>query len=143
MQAASCLNPTMGGGRRPRHVLWLAGLALLGIAGTCDHTRLRGTIVVDRHRPVVGDSIGLRLEVPAELDGIHWVSWNATPSSACSVSYVRVERDERSRSKADRAATLVAEAAGACHIEVSGFYKQTNPQPITELDLEIQPRHPE
>ena len=113
--------------------------------GTCDHTRLTGEIVVPATEIAVGEVLPLVLEVPEELSGIYRVEWHVDPPGIGEI--IQGERLMAVLSDAevslyfgeaynpDRMALFRAAETGSCRISVTGFYKQTNPQDITYIDL--------
>jgi len=105
-------------------------LIMFLLAGTCDHTKLRGTIVPERAVIKVGETIRLELKVPKELERIKRISWFAEPNEAG--TFQEKDEDEDSRE-----VFFTAKKPGKCIICTYGFYKQTNPQPITEIQIEI------
>ena len=120
---------------------------LLFAGGTCDHTALSGKIVAPDTGVKVGEPVPLILEVPEELSGIYRVEWEADPEGKGKILYGEQLLDELTEAELsfffgeafdpDRAALFTAEEAGTCTISVSGFYKQTNPQNITSIDLTV------
>ena len=109
------------------------------IFGTCDHTVLRGEIITSETEIKVGQKVKLELEIPQELDGIHRISWYVEPATAGEIEYVQyeVKFGEEEYGKEDRIAYFTAKEIGKCTISVYGFYKQTNPQPITYINIAI------
>ncbi|WP_022661045.1 hypothetical protein [Paucidesulfovibrio longus] len=117
--------------RSYRPFLGAIALFLATFAGSCDHTVLRGEIV-PAHGPFLaaGQTVRLSLKVPEELDGIHDEYWLVTPRDAG-----RFEPEDAR----GRTAVFRALRPGPCTVEVWGFYRQTNPQPITTIKLNIHP----
>lgn len=109
-------------------VVFIFFLIFVLSAGTCDHTVLHGTIVTERTKIMAGETIELKLEVPEDLEGIHRVIWVVKPKEFGTLKYKEGE---------DRKVLFTAIKAGSCIISTFGFYKQTNPQPITEIMIEI------
>lgn len=105
-------------------------LFLATFAGSCDHTVLTGDIVTSSMEIAQGQTIQLTLQVPAELDGIHREYWLVEPRDAG-----RFEPEDPS----GRFATFRAMRPGPCKVEVWGFFRQTNPQPISAIELTIKP----
>lgn len=126
-------------------------IALIGLflftGGSCDHTRLTGEISVPDTRIAVGEKLPLLLDVPEELSGIYRVCWEVEPpgkgeirqgeqlTASLTAEELRLYFGEEI--DFDRVALFTAREAGSCRIAASGFYKQTNPQEITFIDLEI------
>lgn len=111
----------------------LAAAALVSLAlAACDHTRLTGRIVPEREVVRVGESLRLDLEVPPELSNIHRVLWELEPADAGEIRWTRAETGT-----ADRAAVVVPSRAGEFEVRALGYYKQTNPQPITSIRLRV------
>jgi hypothetical protein len=116
--------------------LWLLPLALwILTAGSCDHTQLRGRIVANPMQARVGEAVELELEIPPELDRIHWVMWTVRPTAELEYDEVHGREFDPSFSKADRRAVFRAARPGEYLITTEGFYRQTNPQPIAEITL--------
>ncbi len=108
-------------------------------AGSCDQTELRGTIVTDHKTVAQGETVRLAMKIPPELDDIYRLRWEINPKDMGVIKYKQypVQWGEKKYGKEDRVAFFTAEKLGSCDIYVSGFYKQTNPQPIAEIALEI------
>lgn len=110
-----------------------------------DHTQLTGTIIVDKTNPYVGESVSLKLTVPQELENIHRLYWYCEPTNSGTIRYREIEyydmftndADEVVYPKYDRTATFTATKAGKCTVHITGFFKQTNPQRITNIVLNI------
>ena len=130
---------------RMNRVLKLPAVLLIFLVswgGSCDHTVLRGAIVPERPVVRVGETVGLELKLPAELEGVHRIFWRIDTRGA---GVLRMERggepdsigvpwdDSRKAFKV----FFTAVKPGPCVISVSGFYKQTNPQPITKIEIEV------
>ena len=116
--------------------LWLLPAVIwILIAGTCDHTQLRGRIVAYPMQARVGEAVELELEIPPELDRIYWVMWKVQPSADLDYDQVHGRELDPSYSKADRRAVFRASRPGEYVIRTEGFYRQTNPQPIAEITL--------
>ncbi|MGE4291321.1 MAG: hypothetical protein AB7E32_03830 [Desulfovibrio sp.] len=110
--------------------LGLPVLFLATFAGSCDHTVLRGDILPSRPVVAAGQTVEFTLDVPPELNGIHNEYWRVTPGDAG-----RFEPEDAT----GRKAVFRALRPGPCCVEVWGFYRQTNPQPISAMELNIQP----
>lgn len=119
----------------------------LFVFGTCDHTRLKGEIVMSQPKVQVGDTLYLDLKVPEELENIHGVMWRIQSDSARAiVEYNHLGHDSLKQtssglvptSKADRHAFFVAKEPGVYPLFVAGFFKQTNPQPITDTIIVVE-----
>lgn len=117
--------------RSARSIVWSSAVVLALAA--CDHTRLTGRIVPERETVRVGESLRLDLEVPPDLAGIRRVMWEVDPADAGEIRWTRAETGT-----ADREAVLVAKRAGEIEVRALGFYRQTNPQPITSLRLRVE-----
>ena len=103
-------------------------------SGSCDHTILTGEIVMESLELKIGQEYILKLEVPPELDGIYRVMWEVEPSDSASIDFPECTDEECERDsayKGDRTAIVTVLKPGEIEIIVSGFYRQTNPQPIT------------
>ncbi len=122
---------------------------LIITGGTCDQTRLTGEILVRETGIRVGDTVPLQLVVPENLSGIYRVEWEVEPETSGAIFFgtqlLESLTDEElalyfGTSKginADRIALFLPKEKGTSTIFATGFYKQTNPQPITTIDLEI------
>jgi len=97
----------------------------------CDHTDLDGEIYPSPLIMTVGETVSLTLEVPDELDEIYRECWTVEPDSLGTIEY------DDSQEK-NREVTFTAANAGTGLIEVWGFYKQTNPQFITEVNVRVE-----
>lgn len=126
---------------------------LLFISVACDHTDLDGTIELRTNDFMVGEQIPVILTVPDELSGIHRVMWDVSfngdlPVDTPDMIYggdvlEEVYSDKELESMfgldydLDRIAVFIPVLAGEYTIECYGFYKQTNPQPITKITVTI------
>ena len=130
---ASIEGPMATSADRP--VLMVLVSMLLGtllLAGSCDHTQLSGKVEPARVDTKVGEQVELTLEVPPKLDGcVRDELWEVEPASLGEVQH----RDE-SGSK-HRRVTFVARSSGTGQIRVLGFCRQTNPQPITTVEVRV------
>jgi hypothetical protein len=110
---------------------------------SCDHTDLNGEIVFKNNDFVVGDSIQLFLKIPNELDGIYWIHWEVEPREFGEIIYSKpsenkFENDVLKRyGKEDRKAVFIPSKSGEVKIFTYGYFKQTNPQMITSLEVDI------
>jgi len=109
----------------------VALLAVLSFAGTCDRTRPGGTIQPSPVRAKIAEPIALTLEVKADQEGIHRETWVVDPPELGELSW-----DEAADRR--RRATFVGRKAGRGTIRVSGFLRQTNPQPIAEVAVTVE-----
>ncbi len=103
----------------------------------CDHTDLNGEISVYE---LSENSFILELLVPEELNDIHDVMWTCGTDNCVLITedietILDLNGYDYSVDTLDRYAYV--EIKGDCTIEVDGFYKQTNPQPITDINLPI------
>jgi hypothetical protein len=124
----------------------LSSIIIIFLSG-CDHTVLSGTVIVPKTQVNVGDIIPLKLNVPEELSGIHGVMWTIEPEGKGEIiegdQIIKKFSEEEIQSffgeeyNKDRIALFKAKKIGECSILVDGFYRQTNPQAITEINLEI------
>lgn len=110
---------------RPLAVLLLF---LASFAGSCDHTQLTGRILAPEGPIQMGVPVPLALEVPENLDGIHREYWRALPEGCGTI----LPTDHQGRE-----VVFIPATPGDCRIEAWGFYKQTNPQPITERTFTV------
>ncbi|MFZ7121862.1 MAG: hypothetical protein ACOWWH_13065 [Eubacteriaceae bacterium] len=124
------------------------GCGYIEIAG-CDHTQLSGEIVITDKEIKVGDKIPLTLEVPEELSGIYRTMWDVTPDDVGKIiegdqlleefsdDELELYFGESENLNPDRIGLFIANKKGECIIYTAGFYKQTNPQGITYLEIEV------
>ena len=78
----------------------------------------------------MGEQISLELKVPTHLEDIHQLMWHVDPVEAGTFT------EENDQAKTVR---FEAKKAGKCVLIVDGFFKQTNPQPINSLSLQVKP----
>ena len=118
-----------------KKIIWgfwvIAVLGLMTLGGGCDHTELEGTIHPSPVKVKVGESITLTLEVPPELEGIHKEMWDVDPDSLGVIDYGDCGENCRQ-------VIFTATSPGTGGIGVCGFYKQTNPQPITDVEVIVE-----
>lgn len=118
-----------------KKIIWgfwvIAFLGLVTLGGACDQTQLEGIIHPSPVKAKVGDTISLTLEVPPELEGIYWEMWVVSPESLGVINY-----DTSGEKRREAAFTAISPGTGV--IAVCGFYKQTNPQPITEVEVIVE-----
>ena len=69
-----------------KRILPLVSVLFLS-SGFYDHTVLTGEIVVDSSELKTGNEYSLYLEVPSELDGIYWITWEVEPSELASINF--------------------------------------------------------
>lgn len=124
------------------------GCGIIEIAG-CDHTQLTGEIIVLDKEIKVGDKIPIMLEVPEELSGIYRTMWDVSPNEVGEIiggdqlleefsdDELKLYFGQDANLNPDRIALFIANKKGEFIIDVFGFYKQTNPQGITYIELEV------
>lgn len=118
---------------------------------SCDHTQLTGEVDIPDTKIEVGNKIPLVLVVPEELSGIYRTMWAVEPEEKGDIIYGEELLDTLTEEEmtayfgsgkeslnADRIALFIPKEIGECTILVDGFYKQTNPQKITSIDIKIQ-----
>jgi hypothetical protein len=126
----------------------------LFIFSACDHTDLSGSIHVMSDKIIKNNAIPLYLDVPQELNDIYRTMWGVIYEDeeamndayvcygdALLTSYTEDELSVLFGLKAlnyDRMAVFTPTQSGTYRIIVDGFYKQTNPQPITELEVTVE-----
>jgi len=129
--------------KKTRAAFFVVLLFLLSFAGSCDRTILKGTILPEKDRIKVNETVKLELKVPPELDRIYRVYWTLQPKESGEIKYKNYDDEigpflkPEEYGKEDRTAYLVAKKPGKCEIRAYGFFKQTNPQYIATLFLEI------
>lgn len=134
-----------------KKVLLLMIVALLLVA--CDHTDLTGEVKLLDDDLSVGNIIPMVLEVPEDLEEIHGIMWLVESDVETEDAFDLIEGEqlldyyeeielqslfETEDLKYDRIALFIPKAPGNYEIIVDGFYKQTNPQGITTLEVEVQ-----
>lgn len=124
-------------------------LSLVITGGSCDQTRLTGEVIVSDTAIRVGDTVTLQLIVPENLSEIFRVEWEVEPQASGDLFFgsqlLETLSDEElvryfGKTKGlnpDRVALFIPKEIGRSTIYVTGFYKQTNPQPITTFNLEV------
>jgi len=102
---------------------------------------------MDKEQIHIGDTLYLKLKVPDELENIHGVMWQLqADSSDATIKYRQLKHDSLKQiekgfiatDKEDREAIFVAKEKGIYPVFVDGFYKQTNPQPITDTIIIVE-----
>ena len=121
------------------YIFMLCLIVVVFFNGTCDFTPLRGKIIVGPQSVNVGEDIRLDLQIPQELDDIHRIQWGVDPEDAGEIKYKEypVQWGEQKYGKEDRIAFFTAKKPGACEIYALGFYKQTNPQLIDKITVQV------
>ena len=115
-------------------------LVFLLSSGLYDHTILTGEIVVESSELKIGNEYSLYLESPSDLDGIYWVTWEVEPADSASINFEVCTGDDCGKGSSytgDRTAVITPLKPGEIEIKVSGFYKQTNPQPIARKRIKL------
>lgn len=108
---------------------------------------LQGEIIAERRSLHVGDIVTLELTLSKRYESVYRLHWAVTPADAGTVDYIAVTEEDKIVDEDgnivypsdDRTAYFTAERPGRCWVEVYGFYKETNPQPITRLELAVTP----
>ncbi len=129
-------------------VVFLLAVLLFNTGGGCDQTQLTGDVIVPDRILTADEPVALQLTVPESLSGIYKVHWQLNPENAGEIIYGEALADRFSAEKLqqyfgivevdpDRYALFTAARPGHVEIEVYGYYKQTNPQPITVFELDI------
>lgn len=133
-------------------LLVTAGVALI-IKTASDHTDLYGEIKVYADRPVVSQPFAMELIPPEELDGIHRPMWDVVikgeSKSDFENTFEAEEIPERFSSQEIQEifgkpvddfefyVVYIPHRTGKINVEVFGFYKQTNPQYISETEVMV------
>ncbi|MDM8533178.1 hypothetical protein QUF55_00620 [Clostridiaceae bacterium HSG29] len=133
--------------------LFMIVLVLLIVA--CDHTKLDGEILIVESNIVDDSIVPLKLEVSDELSEIYQVMWTTIKVNEEDEMIIHdlIVRDKDLLNyysedelkqifnvealNYDRIALFIPISNGKYIIEVDGFYKQTNPQPITRKEVII------
>lgn len=116
----------------------LLSIALLLLTVTsCNNGKISGTIKVASSEVSKGDTVDLQLIPDSGFEEIYGISWEVEPKDVGYIVYEsQPDRSERTY-KEDRNAQFFATKQGKCKISAHGYFKQTNPQPIAELELSI------
>ncbi|GAA0182286.1 hypothetical protein SH2C18_46910 [Clostridium sediminicola] len=125
-------------------MIFLSSLIFIG----CDHTNLTGEVVVENKAIHVGDEVPLALEVPEELSEIHRVFWDVQPDDMGTILFddelvetLDAEKIEKlfgdCNINPDRVAVFYPKKVGKVRVYLDGFFRQTNPQPIVEIEIEV------
>jgi len=133
----------------------VAGSVFLLFKATSDHTELHGDIIVPEIELYVGEPIPIEF-VPAEgLEDIHGLMWDVyfttDEGQVHDYDYLIegqkiLEHSTQSEVNAlfgknvddiNRVAIYTPTRSGMATIDLVGFYKQTNPQIITEIEVMI------
>lgn len=135
-------------------VAFLILIVLMLLTVSCDHTDLYGEILIVQNS-AIDRQLPLKLEVPDELREIYRVMWTVnkvideeqTMINDLIVSGETLLEDysedelkvmfEIDVINFDRIALFMPTTGGKYVIVADGFYKQTNPQAITEIEIEI------
>jgi hypothetical protein len=104
--------------------------AFFCLGGSCDHTVLSGKILIPDDNIISGEEVAMELVVPPHLAEIQRLMWEVEPRSLGSFSGEGKGRE--------RKVIFKAKATGSGTVSVSGFFKQTNPQPIASTAINIQ-----
>ena len=135
-------------GHMLKAALCLLTILLFNTGGGCDQTQLSGDVIVPDRVIMVNEPVGLQLVVPETLSGIYRVYWQLNPEEGGEIIYGEALTEQLSAADIqryfdldeidpDRHVLFTGTTPGRVHIEVYGYYKQTNPQPITEFELDI------
>jgi hypothetical protein len=126
------------------------------LAGSCNQTDLYGEIVIAESEIVNDNNLLLLLKVPDELSEIHDVEWILSEINEEKEIVINdfifigedllnyYSEDELKdifnvdMLNFDRIAMFIPASSGKYIIETFGFYKQTNPQIITEIEIVIE-----
>ncbi len=129
-------------------------ISLVFLGGSCDHTDLSGEILIVQSDADGRNSL-LLLEVADELGDIHDVMWVVRKIEGeedimmddliviGSDLFDYYSEDELKQIvdtdilNFDRIALFIPTLSGQYTIRADGFYKQTNPQPITRIEVEV------
>ncbi len=135
-------------------VMFISVLVMVLFFTACDKTVLVGEIVIVEVG-MTDSNLLLVLEVPEELSEVHDVMWTVNcmvedenvikneliATGEILLKYYSVDElkqfCETDELRIDRIALFMPSESGNYIIEADGFYKQTNPQPITKIEVEI------
>jgi len=139
-----------------KHLFIILSLSLAFLFLTsCDRTRLEGEIIVLQENIKAGDEVSLVLNVPDKLKGIYRTMWTVENQGTGEIDIdVQILQGEALQDRYtieqlkeifnteeinyDRVAIFIPENAGKYTVYVEGFFKQTNPQPISSLEIDVQ-----
>ena len=129
-------------------------VATLFVVTSCDHTDLEGEITLLVDAPSVAVAIPIRLDVPDDLEDIHDVMWSVQDEEGNYLLEEGVIYGEALVEAVgedwivatygaldgnyDRAMLFSPSEPGRYTIEADGFYLQTNPQPITTIEVVVE-----
>lgn len=132
-------------------MIWLILMIAISNLTGCDKTRLSGTIQLYSEDLKIGVPMAITLEVPEDLEGIYRVMWEVEPSEAGIIlggtDIIEAYSEEEIKAifgndidtlNVDRIALYIPTEEIDFTIYASGFYKQTNPQPITNINYKWQ-----
>jgi hypothetical protein len=133
----------------------VAGSVALIFMATSDHTELYGDIVVPERVYSAGQPLPMEFVPPEELEDIHGLMWdvnykndgiedniidNLLEGEDILLEYTQEEINElfeKDVKDLSRVAIYHPPSSGTLTIELAGFYRQTNPQFIAEIEVVI------
>lgn len=133
----------------------IAGSVALIFMATSDHTELYGDIIIPDNTYYVGDPLPMEFIPPEDLEDIQGLMWdvyyegtdiesniidNLIEGEDVLQVYSQEEVDEifgKTVNDISRIAIYHPPAAGTITIDLAGFYRQTNPQYITQTEVII------
>ena len=127
-----------------------AGVMMIFNAGS-DHTELTGEIQTQSKTFHVGEPIPLELIVPEELSDIHGLMWEYEVKESDNAEFDNIIEGENLKAyftdeelkilfgkdelEYDRIAVFTPDQSETFTISIYGFYRQTNPQYITNSEV--------
>ncbi len=122
---------------------------------SCDKTRLEGEILIFKEDVKTGDEVALILTVPDNLKDIYRTMWTVENQETGAIDVdIQILQGEALQNKYtttqlkeifkteeinyDRVAIFIPENSGKYTVYVEGFFKQTNPQPVSSLVIDVQ-----
>lgn len=124
--------------KMPRLLYLVCGIFIFCFAGSCDRTVLFGEISSDRSVARVNETVTLRLTFPLRFEEAYGIMWKAIPSETAEVKYTEADPYyKKSKDKLDRVAYFNSTKPGKYEVQAYGFFKQTNPQFIDKVIIEV------
>lgn len=127
--------------------VFLFSACLLTLFSACNQEQPEGTISVENAFPATdseamfdvysGDSIFLILSPEKGFEKTYGIEWTLSPEHCGEIIYSKQPERSNRNFTDDRKALFIPRSEGQCTIVASGFWKQTNPQPIDTVTFSI------